>query len=324
MAHTVLWDTNQTFTSTLDGAMVEKIIPGNLIIKAGVTVTVSNRCKGLHIQVMGNCFIYGTIDMTAKGGNIAGQNVGLEFYSDRNKITLDGAGWASLPTIRKIPAVGANGASAAGTYTTTETATGVSGNNGSAGTDGKAGGGGSGAIYTWKANGYSYTYPGGPATSFSGGPGSGGVYNSSAPGTYGTAPGVNAGIGGGGYNYAGTAYGSGGGAGNPGGLAGGVGGTNGEDGAGGLLILSVLGYLYIASSGIIRSNGKNGGYGAGGYGEYGLCGGGSGGGSINILYGVLTNNGTLQVNGGIGPTYITYKGGDGGAGSIRYNSLRTT
>jgi len=42
----------------------------------------------------------------------------------------------------------------------------------------------------------------------------------------------------------------------------------------------------------------------------------------------MTNNGTLQANGGTGAlastTLINTKAGDGGAGSIRYNSLRAT
>lgn len=325
MAHTVFWDTNQTFTSTLDGPMVEKIIPGNLIIKAGVTVTVSNRCKGLHIQVMGNCFIYGTIDMTAKGGNIAGQNVGLEFYSDRNKITLDDAGWSSLPTVRKIPAVGASGVQV-GLYTSDATSGTVTGITGNAGTDGKCGAGGSGSLSSYKTNGWAYTQMSGPGTSFSGGPGSGGIYNFNPAGTYGGVVGANGGAGGSGYTAAGASYGSGGGAGNPGGVYNGLGGYTGESGAGGLLVLSVLGYLFINSGAVIKSNGKNGGAVYGITSELGAgAGGGSGGGSINILYGALTNNGTLQANGGIGGAHWgSYKGGDGGAGSIRYNSLRTT
>jgi hypothetical protein len=57
----------------------------------------------------------------------------------------------------------------------------------------------------------------------------------------------------------------------------------------------------------------------------GFSGGGSGGGSVNILYGSLLNNGTIQANGGEGGTHAVaggYIGGAGGAGSVRYNSLR--
>ena len=63
MGSTIRWDTNQTFSNTSDGDMVTIVIPGDLIIAAGVTVTTQYRCKGLHIQVMGNMYHYGTIDI---------------------------------------------------------------------------------------------------------------------------------------------------------------------------------------------------------------------------------------------------------------------
>lgn len=102
-------------------------------------------------------------------------------------------------------------------------------------------------------------------------------------------------------------------------------------GAGGLLIITVLGYLYIASGAIISSNGSSGGYGINSNDGlvYGAGGAGSGGGSVNILYSTYTNNGTLQANGGAGGvgrfnSVGDANGGAGGAGSVRANSLRTT
>ena len=85
-----------------------------------------------------------------------------------------------------------------------------------------------------------------------------------------------------------------------------------------MFILSVLGFLYLDSAAIIKSNGGKGGNDgtAQGYG-----GGGSGGVSVNILYGALVNNGTVQANGGARSTGTVY-GGAGGAGSVRLNSLR--
>jgi hypothetical protein len=299
--NTFRWSTDQTFSNTEDGDMVTEVIPGNLIIAAGVTVTTQYRCKGLHIQVMGNCYVYGTIDMTSRGGNITGQNVGLEFFSDRNLITYDDAGWASLPSVRKIPATDGTAVRTHGpgnklTY---------NGVDGGAASNGGCGAGGSGSMISDADGDYSlYSLVG---TSFSGGCGSGFWSWLGA----GTAPVPPAGSGGLCYDP-----------------------TVGGDGAGnhvssnpdppgktaGLLILSVLGFLYIDSSGIIKSNGGKGGnvISAEGYG-----GGSSGGGSVNILYGAVTNDGTVQANGGVSSTGSVY-GGAGGAGSVRSNSLRVT
>jgi hypothetical protein len=324
----IVWATNQTFSNTQDGDIVQQIIPGDLVIKSGVTVTTQYRCKGLHIQVMGNCYLYGTIDMTGKGANAAGANVGLEFYNDRNTITLNGANYSSLPTVRKIPSAGASGASGKACCTSNKVYISVDGGDGYAGTNGQCGGGGSGSVYNGvMLTDYNcvYSAAGAAGTSFSGGAGSGGsdATLGAAGATYGTGGSSNGGAGGngGGPTDLGVA---GGGAGNAGGT-GWRGGANGTSGTGGLIVLSVLGYLYIASGAYIKANGSDGGSGTN------CCdGGGSGGGSVNILYGTYTNSGTLQANGGrsagsnAGQTGTTRYGGRGGAGSIRYNSFRTT
>ena len=319
----IRWDTNQSFPCVQDGDMVQKIIAGDLIIPAGVTITTQYRCKGLHIQVRGNMYLYGTIDMTARGANAAGANVGMEFYSDRNLITLNGGNYAGLPTVRKIAAAGAAGGSnVMASYDSKNGHNSTSGVNGTAGVNGQCGGGGSGSSSASNTGlKYVFNQSGGPGTSFSGGPGSGGVFGmSSVAGSYtfGTIPGANGGSGGTGASDGSPGVGgASGGAGNPGGA-----GFSfvGGDGTGGLIIISVLGYLYIAAGAVIKADGVSGGYGSGG---------GSGGGSINIFYGAIVNSGAIQANGGpIVGAFIadekTSYGSAGGAGSIRLNSLRTT
>lgn len=317
MGSVIRWATDQTFSNTEDGDIVQKIIEGDLIIASGVTVTTQYRCKGLHIQVRGNMYLYGTIDMSARGASATGANVGLEFYSDRNQITLNGASYSGLPTVRKIPSAGANG----GAGVTAISNDGkivvpgrTSGSTGTAGTDGKCGGGGSGSAYATNVATVT-TNRGGNGSSFSGGSGSGSA-SSTISGTFGGIGSDSGGAGGAGYFVIDVSWA--GGAGNPGG-ANGTGGGYGNSGTGGLVIISVLGYLYIHSGAYIKANGSAG---------VAKSGSGSGGGSINLLYATLTNNGTLQATGGTGHTDTGLSpalvGGSGGAGSIRYNSLWTT
>lgn len=167
--------------------MVHTIIPGDLIIKAGVTVTVQNRCRGLHIQVMGNCFLYGTIDMSNRGCYAASPpNVGLEFFHDRNRISENDANWASLPSCRKIAAIGAAaviGYHYKNSNVILEYGPGAPGN---AGINGSGGSGGAGSTVSNKTPSYGYVYShySGAGSSVGGGPGSGGV-NASDPGQFG-------------------------------------------------------------------------------------------------------------------------------------------
>jgi hypothetical protein len=118
-------------------------------------------------------------------------------------------------------------------------------------------------------NGTSYAYGGAGAagTSFSGGSGGGGAMNrlgGDGTAAYGGAGAANGGAGGNGAMASDISIG-GGGAGNPP-------GANVKGSAdlvytsvpagntGGLLILTVMGYLYIASGAVVSSNGGNGGY----------------------------------------------------------------
>jgi hypothetical protein len=86
-----------------------------------------------------------------------------------------------------------------------------------------------------------------------------------------------------------------------------------------LLIILVYGDVEIGSTGIIESNGSKGGYSTAYYEKSG--GGGSGAGSITLLYtGNLINNGTIRANGGSGGSG-DFIGGAGGAGSIRISKI---
>ena len=57
---------NVTYPSTTDGNAIVKQY-SSIVIDAGDTVTVQNRCKGLIIYCQGDCTINGTLTMTAKG-----------------------------------------------------------------------------------------------------------------------------------------------------------------------------------------------------------------------------------------------------------------
>ena len=69
----VTYSTTTNLTSTTDGAPIIKNFT-DLTINSGVTLSVSNRCRGLIIYCSGNCVINGTISMDSKGANIAGVN----------------------------------------------------------------------------------------------------------------------------------------------------------------------------------------------------------------------------------------------------------
>ena len=268
-------------TSTLDGLAVIKNYT-NLTINAGHLMTVTNRCKGLFIYVSGDCIINGTLSMTARGASAVGADasfgklVASSFWAQEKNPIL------SIP----IPAIGAEGG-IGGTVN-------GKGGNGTAGVYGQFGGGGGGG-HDQGTGGNGST-----GTSFSGGSGGGG-------GQYATGNNGAANGGAGGLAVDGNGSGAGGGAGNPAG-AGVSPGLVGTSGTGGLLILVVRGNLTIGASGIISSNGSNGG-------NAHSPGGASGGGSVIVLYGgTLNNTGTIQASGGIGGSG-GYNGGDGGAGS---------
>ena len=184
--------TNTTISleSELDGPPV-CVTYDSLYLPSGYTLTTSQRCKGLYINVLGDCTIEGTLSMTARGANCAGKYVTINhltrdiYYSDedpgdiRNCTVISAIGGASNS------AVGVNGACGAG---------GRGGwcnnHNGGAGSNG---------------------------TSFSGGAGGGGATNTGGA----SAGGANGGAGGRAGDRAG------GGAGNPGGAYNGSSGTGG-------------------------------------------------------------------------------------------------
>lgn len=337
--HDVIISSNTFLPSTTDGDIVS-LYARDLTVDAGATLTVTNRCKGLRIICFGNCDIYGTVSMTARGACAAGEDVTIdistqtlftikfpaEMYAiDRylknffNPVsTFDDLPDSIRPelkrvavqatTIGTVPAVGASGGNASQT----------TGKVGIAGTGRKCGGGGSGA---GSGNTNKFSGAGGAGTSFSGGCGGGGTSYASSDAYAGSSSG-----GAGGNATSATATyncGAGGGAGNPGG-SGAKNGTgtftDGSGGTGGLIILIVMGNLTIHAGGTIESKGSAGGNGYGA--SAGSGGGGSGGGSINIAYGgVYVNAGTVSAAGGAGGAGTTRAGGAGGAGCITIEQL---
>ena len=319
-----------------DGDMVFKQY-NTLTINAGQTLTTNVKCRGLFIYVKGNCTINGTIDMSGRGayadpastsspswgnagsdGNTLGSNglqLGLVKSGSSQTLTNNGAGFNGCGTavrtaiatyqndisgngkIYSIARVGGSGAT--GLHNNNS----VSGINGSSGAgSNQTGGGGGGAT-----SGSSATNAGSGAAGscWSGGSGGAGTHGSYDSNAHATANGGPAGSG----NFGGNA----GGAGNPGGVGNGGHGGTGETGTGGTIWLIVGGTL--SGSGVIQSNGKNG----GGF-VSNTCGGGggSGGGAIIVASVADTSSITVRANGGSGTSTGggggSRNGGDGGAG----------
>ena len=319
---------NTSYTSVQDGDVVVKNYT-SLTINSGVTVTTSLRCKGLVIYVNGNCTINGTLTMTARGAYVnpttAGVAAGgIQFLRKGGSGTYTGsnvsgcgaalisaesnqAGTTANGTMYSIPLTGAAGGVAT-------SASAYNGNNGTAGSNGQTGGGGSGGAGN---KGDGATGYGTAGTCFSGGSGGSGQWANSQTVHNATAYG---GPGGSVVSTASEPY-CGGGSGNNGGTGGGT-GANGNNGTGGLLVLFVSGTLTVGSTGVISANGVQGGNGRGH--QNGAPGGGTGGGSVLILYGTsISNSGTIQAVGGAGGTPFNNSGniqpsaGAGGAGSVR-------
>ena len=268
--------------------MVILEVDGNLTIDSGVTLTACKSAsgyggpKGLLIYCTGTLINNGSISMTARGAKAEGQNI----YLFDN---IDG----SYEYIPKEGVPGGGGASGGGGWKEP----GRRGGSPGAATDRRTGGGGGGS--SW----YGGAGNGTAGTSYSGGTGGG---SSSTPGWWTSAQSGEANGGKGGNASSGsseyTLCGSGGGAGNPGGYSAAAYSSHGQSGTGGLLII-YAGRLENNAS--ITSNGSVGGT------AYRTGGGGSGGGSVNIFYDILTSNGTLVKNSGT----ITAYGGSGGAGT---------
>ncbi len=329
---------------TYDGDMVLAQFD-TLTIDSGIWLTTDQPSRGLFIYVKHDAVINGVISMTARG---AYANPTVSGASDSNPVSTSGIQYAALTetgsqsflmdgssfngcgqlvrtavanqgeidgsgtifTIARMGAAGGPASSSGGD---------APGQNGSNGSTGLSGGGGSGGV----RNGTSGA--GSQGTCFSGGTGGGAQH-------YGSGSDDGAAYGGpGGYgedNY-GNCEKCGGGAGNPGRNGGECTAkgndpqSKGSDGTGGLIFLVVGGNLTINASGGIQSNGRQGGW----YTDSAYAGGGgTGGGNIVILHaGTLTNNGSVQANGGAGGNgqwgTDNTSGGAGGNGSVQISEI---
>lgn len=270
------------FTNTQDTASAWIIVNGNLTINAGQTFAPSVRKLFTVLYVKGNLICNGTISMTACGANHSGTGTSGGFTAPVD-IRI-GTGTFGAVTNPQIPAAGGDGgAKANGTPTK---------NDGTAGSNGGSGGGGSGQQFSGGVAG-----AGAAGTCFSGGSAGGGTL-----GGNGGDGGINGGAGGNGSGPV-----SAGGAGNPGGIGTDPAqyGPNGLPGTGGTLIIICEGTL--SGTGAISSNGTSG----NGYSGQ-IFGGGSGGGSVNVLYGTDSSSITLTVTGG-----AAGQAGSGGNGTAR-------
>jgi hypothetical protein len=290
---------NVSLTSTTDGDAVVKQYQ-SLTVNSGHTLTVSNRCKGLHIYVQGDLVLNGTISMTARGASASNANQLVTSKSIWNGIFS----FKEFEIIRSIfpyfeditiSSSSANGGN--GVYAPNNNY--INGNNGSNGSSlFQCGGGGSGACGAHTGYGATATSGrGGNSTFFSGGAGSGGVcaFTSSLTSSQGSDTG-GAGSNGN-NNHPGMTASSG--VGNP------TGGTGGQ------LIIMVGGK--ISGSGAIESKGSN-------------CtsayygGGGSGGGCILLLTKSSFFSGSILSTGGLG-TGSSNSGGSGGNGFKYYDTF---
>lgn len=284
------------FQSTLDGDPVVRTYR-NFTVNAGHTVTTTKRCKGLYLNILGNCHISGILSMTARGANTPGKYILIEHGPQLIWFapTADAFAARSIAHSTLIAAAGGKGG----------------GGNapGSAGIAGACGGGGAGAS-EYQISGF-----GAAGTSFSGGSGGGARMGRGTAYAGDAAP--NGGAGGKGVALQG--YTAGGGAGNPPGY-----GANtaavfpayngpGQEGTGGLLILFVAGKLTFGTSGKIESHGMRGGFGYG-------SGGGSGGGAIHILYrDAIAEPAKITATGGLGGKHRSEQGWSGLPGKVGGN-----
>jgi len=333
-----------TYPSSTDGNAVVRQLT-SITINTGDTVSVQNRCKGLILYCQGDCVINGTLTMNAKGagpgapsspvpanglrwawlksgasdgpftsGDFPLGALGPEASPHNNP---DAFGNPEAIAVQSTKVGGSGGAKTSGPVTSGPPSadrvggTATNGTGGGGGAMGYNGGGTGGVGNCWGGGG------GG------GGGGAGGSGNTGEPGV-GTVGGL------GGSGPEGSRVGGGGGAGAPPGNGGpdpDGDGLNGGAGVGGLLCLFVGGDLTVGPSGVISSNGVEGGDAAPpGGGSNAGGGGGSGGGRIIIVHaGTYTNNGSVVCNGGYGGTGgnnpqgsggSPEKAGTGGAGAV--------
>jgi len=305
------WIENQTFGDSTDVGsenkeaynMVIVKVNGDLTIGDGVTISPIagyGGPKGFLLYVTGKLTNNGTISSTGKGAYAEGENV----YLWKN---VDG-------TYEYVPAKGATG----GLGTSTSSDVGINGNSGTNGENRQTGGGGSGGnTYSSYSSSATIGGAGSSGTSYSGGAGGGSSNhgwktdnNANALGTVGgNCYGVNSG------NLCQTGVGV------TTGIISGYGAKQTNLGTGGLLIIYANDLI---NEGIIESNGVSP---AAVNDRAYTYGGASGGGSVNIFYKTLTNNGNVTASGGIGRrgyTAIarrTNTSGNGGNGSITYTQI---
>ena len=305
------WIENQTFGDSTDVGsenkeaynMVIVKVNGDLTIGDGVTISPIagyGGPKGFLLYVTGKLTNNGTISSTGKGAYAEGENV----YLWKN---VDG-------TYEYVPAKGATG----GLGTSTSSDVGINGNSGTNGENRQTGGGGSGGnTYSSYSSSATIGGAGSSGTNYSGGAGGGSSNhgwktdnNANALGTVGgNCYGVNSG------NLCQTGVGV------TTGIISGYGAKQTNLGTGGLLIIYANDLI---NEGIIESNGVSP---AAVNDRAYTYGGASGGGSVNIFYKTLTNNGNVTASGGIGRrgyTAIarrTNTSGNGGNGSITYTQI---
>jgi len=326
---------NLTLTSTLNGGAVVKEYE-SITINAGNTLTVSNPCQGLILYSKGDVVINGTIDMSQKAGIAPNGNIipMLITKVKSNLTTKTLEKYYQLTTILEsiIGGSGGNGGYGGGYDGSTGRSSGGTAGSGRQNLGGFGGGGGGGgagnqaganggSIYHRECLGYptKYSVNGYSTYSETSSPGVGGHGSFSRTTPANATLSENgiprgAGSGGAGGNWASSGNNT-------------FTGSNVSEYCGGFILIIAGGNINIA--GTIRCNGGNGSNGtdvtsaasgtnqkAGGGGG----GGGAGGGCIMLVHaGTLTNNGTIQVNGGSGGSggtgLFSENGGSGASGS---------
>lgn len=118
---------NDHFESILDGDPVVRTYD-SFIINAGHTVTTTNRCKGLYLNILGDLVINGTLSMTARGAKAKGKYIlidkigrkvyykdSIDNFNNKNFILIDKIGGlgSTNKTVWTAVSVGGSGVSGA-------------------------------------------------------------------------------------------------------------------------------------------------------------------------------------------------------------------
>ena len=307
-------DENDIATSSTDAVnMVMVIVNGNLTVGENATVgpyyTIYGGPKGFSLIVNGTLINNGNINNN-HGAKATGENVYLWKNTD--------------DTYEYVPAVGATGG--AKVSITSGSGTVKNGNAGSDGTNRSTGGGGTGSGRRWSYN--AYIGAGGSGTSYSGGAGSGAANSDGGGGSTATSA-AGSSVGGAGSkgivrssNSSGYQQISLGGVGNPSGgyesYRASIRNYVQTHGTGGLLILYSAN---LTNNGTITADGTQAGTASRASGSGRVDpGGSSGGGSVNIFYGIIESEGTITANGGA-KRCITSCNGAGGNGTVTKTQL---